>query len=142
MSYTAWLHGTVCHASDVHEVMMSHNVYSVCGDHILFCGACTWMPAALTTWPGLLGGILMYLWHASLCHLPNIFICFSGIPASIAEVAAPIQKLCVLQLHLSSFNLERMQSNSVLNVQQVSIFPLLAVKHGPGLFLQIARYCR
>ena len=36
MSYIAWLHGTVCHASDVDEVMMSHNVYSVCGDHILF----------------------------------------------------------------------------------------------------------
>ena len=36
MSYAAWLHCTIHHVSDVHEVMMSHNVYSVGGDHILF----------------------------------------------------------------------------------------------------------
>ena len=62
-SYIAWLHGIVCRGSDVHEVM-SHNVYGVGGVTSCSCGACTWMPAALTTWPGLLGGILKYLWYA------------------------------------------------------------------------------
>ena len=39
------------------------------------------------------GGVLMYLWYASLCHLPNILMCISGMFALAAVVAAPIRKL-------------------------------------------------
>ena len=39
-----------------------------------------------------LGGVQMYLWLASLCHLPRILMYTSGMFTLAAVVAAPMQK--------------------------------------------------
>jgi len=44
----------------------------------------------------------MYLWKADDCHLPSDLMVESGIPAKLAEVAAPMRKLCPLNLDTSN----------------------------------------
>ena len=48
-------------------------------------------------------GVLIYLWYASLDHLPKVFIKWSWTPCPAAVVTAPIQKLlpenCPLHPH-------------------------------------------
>ena len=72
------------------------NEYSIGWDHISFLRGLHLDANNFDNLARSSGGVFMYPWYALLCHLPNIFICVSGIPASTAEVAAPIRKLCVL----------------------------------------------
>ena len=72
---------------------MSPNEYSIGWDHIFFLRG---LHLDANNFDNLLGMFScipgMYCFVTSL----TFFICVSGIPASMAEVAVPIQKLCVL----------------------------------------------
>ena len=71
-------------------------MHSGAGDHILFLQSLHLDANSFDNLARTSGGVLTYPWYESLCHLRNIFICVSGIPASMAEVGAPIRKLWVL----------------------------------------------
>ena len=96
VSYIAWLRGTVCQARDVHKAIMSHNQYSIGGGHMSFLQGLHLDANNFDNLARSSGGVFTYLWYAFLCHLSNIFICISGIPASMAEVVTSIRKLCAL----------------------------------------------
>ena len=67
-------------------------------------------------------------------------IVLSGIPASLAEVAAPIMKLWVLYSPLSRRRLARMLSNESLNNWRVSLLPSAIMNKGPSWLPLTAMY--
>ena len=67
-------------------------------------------------------------------------IVLSGIPASLAEVAAPILKLWVLYSPLSRSRFARMLSNESLNNWRVSLLPSAIMNKGPSRLPLTAMY--
>ena len=75
---------------------MSPNEYSIGWDHISFLRGLYLDANIFDNLARSSGDVFTYPCYALLCHLPNILICVSGIPAFTAEVAAPIRKLHVV----------------------------------------------
>ena len=71
-------------------------MHSGVGDHILFWHGFHLDPSSFNNLAGSFDSIVTYPWYASVCHLPNIFMYVSRIPASMDKVEAPIKKLWVL----------------------------------------------
>ena len=64
----------------------------------------------------------------------------SGIPASLAEVAAPILKLWVLYSPLLMRKLARMLSSELLNKSRVSLLPSPRINRGPSRLPLTTKY--
>ena len=64
----------------------------------------------------------------------------SGIRASAAEVAAPIQKLCVLKCFVLRLSLDNNELMKVANVCRVNPLPSSVVKSGLWWSLRAAKY--
>ena len=85
-------------------------------------------------------GVRTYSWYVLLFHLPSILICTSDMPTSLAVVAAPIRKLCVLY-HLSSIPVRwRVEVTKEANSCRVKYKSSANTNKGPGLAPLITRY--
>ena len=85
-------------------------------------------------------GILMYCWHALLCQRPNIFIWVSEIPSALADLAAPMRKLCVLYCQSSKPMCFKIVDNAVLKYCRVRGVPLAVINRGPSFFSLNTKY--
>ena len=85
-------------------------------------------------------GVLMYCRYALLCQRPNICIWVSEIPTALADVAAPMRKLCVLYCRLSKLMCFKTVNNAVLKNCQVRWVPLAVINRGPSFFPLNTRY--
>ncbi len=76
-------------------------------------------------------GVLMYLRNAALYHLPKVWINESSIPASAAEVAAPILKLCPAYWSDGRPMPCRVTLSCWVNHTLITVRPSCSLKKGP-----------
>lgn len=74
----------------------------------------------------------MYSVYALLCHLPRVLIKASDIPASAADVAAPILKLCPVYWAAAIPPASNALLSSVTRRSLVRNFPFLNLNNGPS----------